>query len=226
VAPELPVLAEFQGVIKAEVPKARSDPRLALVWLHDHILTDPDHGRQELGLSHDVPVEMDGLSSEFRLRLSRPPPEQTVLGYDELRQGTYSEWAQGGRTAIGVVVVYEDRNRDRRLTFVETEDTLFLDEVIGHGSGYLLWYQEGDLPKISDLEGRLEVGFNLIRTSPCFVGLDADQRCAEFPAIRVESKTASFPIRLSGDPQLNKLLCKPLWNRGERIPDENPCRSL
>ena len=184
-------LATLQGRIV--VPSGADAPknvRLAMVWYAARLeLRQPNSI-----VTEDVAYE-GSFPASFSFHFYLPPPAQALV-----RNADGS-----GHEAFGILVAYVDGNDNQRLDSI-TRGVEPVDTLLGATASFFdtsatsAWVQYTDVEPPRTWPAGSRKGFNLISQ-----GLDAKSRLV---STRLSFESASIPLLLSGEKELNALLCQ------------------
>jgi hypothetical protein len=121
--------------------------RVALIWADE---LGPSNGVALL--SRDLPITPK-FPVQFSLGLYDPPPDETLIeGKDQLA---------GIEISVGILMVYDDRNQNRKLDILSLSAQEPIDYLLGPAEQYRLVYTTGE-PTSQNIDGLfIETGMNL-----------------------------------------------------------------
>lgn len=230
---EPPPVAALRGTLtNAAEMKVTGPLRVALVWSNVDLAqaafenasdgdgavlpeTRPRNGAGSWTVTQELALEPK-FPASFELALREPPPAHMLFGGDSLPEDARALWPAEARMAVGLLVVYEDRNANGRLDLLEV-DADGKDKLVAATGSMLLVYFEQAVPhalfdseEYPELfEGEPMLGYNLVVTPGCFF----DEPCNE--QVRWLPPDQPFEMALGDDPIVSTLLCANAGSRTE-----------
>jgi hypothetical protein len=206
-------LGTLKGEISALAPMSGKNVQVALAWYRRvGGSPEPHHPgahavmeTQSVGVSSNFPVS-------FQLDITELPPANAV---EKFPAEEIARWglSPDNAYAMGVLLVYDDRNNNGKLDFTPATAPDLIDAILGHPgdkkgqktSTYNIMYWEGPAPTPQTWDGDLvgvQPGFNLryfeIGEGP------------GIPDTQVVPLDTLLRVQLRGDPKLSCYLVEPM----------------